>query len=66
MSEAAELHLLKQRVAELEETVEIIDKGQTRHAEKLRDKLACAYAASGLDPDEIYAAADLAMEARER
>ena len=61
MSNEAEIHLLKARLAELEETVEIIDKGQTRQEEKLRDRLACAFAASGCDPDEIYAAADLAL-----
>jgi hypothetical protein len=32
----------------------------------LRDELACAYAASGLHPDEIYAAADEALKHRDQ
>lgn len=39
MSQIAELHLLKQRIQELEETVEIIDKGRIRQEEKYRDSL---------------------------
>jgi len=42
MSQLAELHILKERIAELESTVELIDKGQTRQEEKLRDKFAAA------------------------
>ena len=40
MSSIAELHLIKQRLAELESTVEIIDKGQSRQEDKLRDRFA--------------------------
>jgi hypothetical protein len=40
MSHVAELHLLKQRVQELEETVGILDRAKERQEEKLRDKFA--------------------------
>jgi hypothetical protein len=40
MSSTAELHILRARVAELEATVDLIDRGQMRQEEKLRDRLA--------------------------
>ena len=64
MSEQAELHLLKQRVAELEETVEIIDRGMSKKESTLRDRLACAFAAAGVTPIRIYEYADQALEWR--
>ena len=42
MSQVAELHLLKARIAELEDQVRDIDMGQSRAVEKLRDKIAIA------------------------
>ena len=65
MSTQAELHLLHTRIAELESTVEIIDKGHKRQEDNLRDRLACAFAAGGCDPDEVYVMADLALTHRE-
>ncbi len=65
MSEQAELHLLRTRLAELESTVEIIDKGQKRDITNLRDRLACAFASVGWTPEIIYAMADKALIYRE-
>lgn len=65
MSEQAELHLLKARIAELEETVTVIDRGHKRQEDKLRDRLACAFAASGVCPTAIYSFADDALKHRE-
>lgn len=64
MSTQAELHLLHTRIAELESTVEIIDKGHKRQEDKLRDRLACAFAASGVCPTAIYSFADDALKHR--
>lgn len=64
MSEVAELHLLKQRVTEIEETVGLLDRAQTRQEEKLRDRLACAFAAGGVHPHNVYIEADAALKHR--
>ena len=53
MSEQAELHLLKHRVAELEETVEIIDRGMSKKESRLRDEFAMA-SISGINPGKLY------------
>ena len=42
MSTDAELFLLKNRIAELESTVEIIDRGISRKERRLRDEFAMA------------------------
>ena len=39
MSNVAELHLVKQRLGQLEEVVKDIDMARPRHEEKARDKL---------------------------
>jgi len=65
MSQLAELHVLKQRIAELESTVEQIDRGQLRQEEKLRDRLACAFAAGGRPAHDVYFQADEALKHRE-
>jgi hypothetical protein len=64
MSNIAELHLLKQRVQELEETVSILDRAKERQEEKLRDRLACAFAAGGVGARVIYDFADMALKHR--
>ena len=69
MTTTAELHLLKARIAELEETVEQIDRGATKKEIALRDKFAmAALAPLGLAPRvaarHAYEIADAMMEAR--
>ncbi len=69
MSTQAELHLLHTRIAELESTVEIIDKGHKRQEEKLRDQFAmAALQPIGLAPavaaKRAYEMADAMMKER--
>lgn len=74
MSQEAELHLLKQRIAELEETVETIDRGIGKKEIALRDKFAQAICpVVMLEWEEkrdfdlwarVWLMADQAMEAR--
>ena len=72
MSTDAELFLLKNRIAELESTVEIIDRGISRKERRLRDEFAMA-AMAALLPDywnegtiarKAYEAADEMMRER--
>ena len=65
MSNVAELHMIKQRVSEIEKTVGLLDRAQTRREEKLRDRLACAFAAAGYNPDVVYIKADEALKVRD-
>lgn len=61
MSNIAELHILKERIKDLEETVEIIDRGQTKEVAKVRDRLAAGFAASGVSAEQVYTFADIAL-----
>lgn len=64
MTQLAEVHLLKQRIAELEETVQIIDRGQQKYELKLRDRLACSFAHAGYSGLDVWRKADEVMNAR--
>jgi uncharacterized protein YlxW (UPF0749 family) len=64
MSTQAELHLLHTRIAELESTVQIIDKGHKRQEDKLRDRLACAFVIAGALPVDVYGLADQVLKHR--
>ena len=71
MTQQAELHLLKQRVAELEETVETLDRGLGKKELALRDKFAmAAITPVGLSikdtAERAYQIADAMMEARSK
>lgn len=69
MTTTAELHLLKARIAELESTVEIIDRGISKKERRLRDEFAMAAIQNlGLAPKvaakRAYEIADAMMDAR--